>query len=52
MTESVDISVHRLMQIVHTFWADLNIKLNIQTFQYIHSFTFIQISIIIHLNIV
>ena len=51
LQESMDISVHTLMQIVYTFWADLNFKLNIflvktpfvQTFQYIHSFTFIQI---------
>ena len=44
LQESMDISVHTLMRIVHTFSADLNVKLNIflvktpsvQTFQYIH----------------
>ena len=43
LQESMDISVHTLMQIVHTFWADLNVKLknvlvktpSVQTFQYI-----------------
>jgi hypothetical protein len=43
LQESMDISVDTLMQIIHTFWADLNVKLKnvlvktpfVQTFQYI-----------------